>query len=53
MEKTLEIQRREWTEHIAQSVEAELEKMYPPVDDLEYAVVNAITAVIAHIREMK
>lgn len=41
MEKTVDIQLAELRERIAQAIEEELESTYPPIDDLDYAVIRA------------
>lgn len=41
MEKTIEIQLAELRERIAQAIQDEIEGTYPPIDDLDYAVIRA------------
>ena len=41
MEKTVEIQLTELRERIACAIENELEGTYPPIDDLDYAIIRA------------
>lgn len=41
MEKTIEIQLADLRERIAKAIEEELEGTYPPIDDIDYAVIRA------------
>jgi hypothetical protein len=41
MEKTIEIQLEELRERIACAIENELEGTYPPIDDIDYAIIRA------------
>ena len=41
MEKTVEIQLTELRERIAKAIEDELEATYPPIDDIDYAIIRA------------
>jgi hypothetical protein len=41
MEKTVEIQLADLRERIAKAVEEELEAIYPPIDDVDYAIIRA------------
>ena len=50
MEKTWDYREKEIREEIAQRIEDELERMLPPVDDVEIAVYTAMTWVIDLIR---
>ena len=43
MEKTWEIKEQEIRQEIAERIEAAVEGLMPPVDDVEYAVYHALT----------
>ena len=43
----------ELRERIAQEIESELEGLYPPVDDTEYAIISAVEHAIKIVRGQK
>jgi hypothetical protein len=43
MEKTWEVKEKEIRGEIAQVIELAMEDMLPPVDDVDYAIFNALT----------
>ena len=50
MEKTWEVREHELREEIAQRIEHEIEMMMPPVDDIEFAIYNAMHWVLEVVR---
>ena len=50
MEKTWEVREEELREEIAQRIEHEIEMMMPPVDDIEFAIYNAMHWVLEVVR---
>ena len=43
----------ELREKIAQEIESDLEGLYPPIDDIEYAVITAVQHAISIVRGQK